>query len=130
MTSHHFSVLIVDDNEHVIEDYKTFLESKKVKVYTSPDGSDGIMQAKTVKPDVILLDLMLPHLNGIETLQALKADSVTKDIPIIVITALVENQQKDISLNAGAVDYVCKTDITPLQLYEKLCRVTNQETHA
>lgn len=128
MSSHHFSVLIVDDNEHVIDDYRTFLESKHIKVYTSPDGSDGIIQAKTHKPDVILLDLMLPHLNGIETLQSLKADNETKDIPVIVITALVEDQQKDISLRAGAVEYICKTDVTPSELYNKLCRVTNQES--
>lgn len=129
MTSHHFSVLIVDDNEHVVDDYKTFLESKRVKVYTSPDGSDGIIQAKTHKPDAILLDLMLPHLNGIETLQSLKADGETKDIPIIVITALVEDQQKEISLNAGAIEYVCKTDVTPSELYKKLCHVTHQNAH-
>lgn len=114
------SVLIVDDNPRLIEDYKLFLTEKNLQVFTATTGSQGIEEAQKHKPSVILLDLMLPHLNGIETLHALKNDDKTKDIPVIIITALVEDKEKEASLSAGAVAYLAKVDTEPDDLLEAI----------
>lgn len=114
------SVLIIDDNPRLIEDYRTFLEGNDIKVYTSPDGADGIGQAKHHHPSVILLDLMLPQMNGLETLRQLKADAATSSIPVIIITALVEDREKDVSLKSGATAYLAKVETEPSDLLKAI----------
>ncbi len=123
---HTLSVLIVDDNPRLIEDYSTFLKDNHLTVYTASDGPSGIEQAKKHRPAVILLDLMLPGMNGLETLEALKADEATKSIPVIIITALVEDKEKDSSLKAGATAYIAKVDTEPKDLLESIKSVAKQ----
>ncbi len=117
---HKLSVLIVDDNPRLLEDYSSYLKENDVTVFTAPDGPTGIEQAQKHHPSVILLDLMLPGMNGLETLAALKANEATKLIPVIIITALVEDKEKDASLKAGANAYLAKVDTEPKDLLEAI----------
>lgn len=126
MTQHKPSILIIDDNPRITEDYTLFFRDNNFIVHTAKNGPDGIEHAKRELPSVILLDLMLPEMNGLETLTALKDNGSTKDIPIIVITALVEDQQKRESMKAGAFDYVAKVDITPDELLKKVRHALSQ----
>ena len=125
----HTSVLIVDDNPRLIEDYASFLKDNHVTVLTAHDGPDGIEKAKKHHPQVILLDLMLPGMNGLQTLEELKRDKETQDIPVIIITALVEDKEKDACVAAGAAAYMAKVETEPKELIETIKRVTHH-THA
>lgn len=124
----HLSVLIVDDNPRLLEDYSSFLKDNQVMVYTAVDGPSGIEAAQTHSPSVILLDLMLPGKNGLQTLKSLKSDPKTEAIPVIIITALVEDQEKESSLKAGAAAYLAKVDIEPKKLLETIKSVVHKET--
>lgn len=80
-------VLVVDDNTNFLQLAQLGLGPEKYEVFTSADGQDGFDQAKKVKPDVILLDVMMPHVSGLELLRMLLSDEDVRAIPVIVITA-------------------------------------------
>jgi DNA-binding response OmpR family regulator len=114
------TVLIVDDepaNLGVVSDH---LESAGIEVLIARDGEDGIEKARFVRPDLILLDVLMPGIDGFETCRRLKATETTKDIPVIFMTALVETEHKVKGFQLGAVDYITK----PFQHEEVLARVT------
>jgi diguanylate cyclase (GGDEF)-like protein len=101
------SVLIVDDegvNTTALEN----ILSQEYKIYTTKNGLDAISLAKERHPDVILLDILMPGIDGYETLSRLKSDEDTQPIPVILITGLgnIENEEKGFIL--GAADYICK----------------------
>ncbi|MFC2091665.1 PleD family two-component system response regulator [Elusimicrobiota bacterium] len=100
-------ILVIEDEEHVasvIEDTLTFI---KYDVYTASSGREGIKRAKEIKPDLITLDIRMPDIYGLEILKILKADALTKDIPVIVISGLDYNTKKE-CLEQGALDYFQK----------------------
>src|SRR5690554_1194492 len=101
-------ILIVDDEKNIVELIKMNLERdgfQGIPVYT---GEDAITKAISLQPDLILLDLMLPDIDGLEVCRILKYNEETKDIPIIMITAKSEESDKVIGLGLGADDYITK----------------------
>lgn len=102
-----FSILIVDDEKSNIDVLNEILKSD-YKIYIAKSGIDAIKRANTNKPDLILLDIIMPGMNGFEVLTTLKEDDRTRDIPIIFITGLnsVDDEEKGFLL--GAVDYITK----------------------
>lgn len=126
--THQISVLIIDDNPRLIEDYRSFLRESDISVFTASDGLAGLAQAKEHQPSVILLDLMLPTMNGLETLKKLKEEDTTQAIPVIIITALVEDREKEASLAAGAAAYVAKVDTEPADLIHLIKSVLHHQT--
>jgi DNA-binding response OmpR family regulator len=80
--------------------------------------------AKESKPSAILLDLMMPKMNGIEVLRRLKSDATTQNIPVIVFTALIQDLEKQESFAAGASEYVVKTEVTPKAILDKIHQFT------
>lgn len=121
------SVLIIDDDLTLREMYDTYLKASGFTVVSAQDGAEGLTKAKESKPSIILLDLMMPKMNGIEVLKRLKADAELKDIPVIVFTALIQDLEKQESFAAGASDYVVKTEITPKGLLEKIHQLTTPQ---
>jgi DNA-binding response OmpR family regulator len=116
------TVLIVDDapaNLGVIEDY---LDAYNFEIVVARDGEKGIAIAHSIQPDLILLDVMMPGIDGFETCRRLKADESTQNIPVIFMTALNNIEDKLKGFEAGGVDYLIK----PLQEQEVLARV---QTH-
>ena len=101
-------VLIVDDEPDIVELIEFNLKLENVECIKAYDGEQGLFMAKQAKPDVILLDIMLPKMNGYEIARALRADESCKDIPIVMLTA--RTQQSDIALGkeVGADEYVPK----------------------
>ena len=101
-------VLIVDDEPDIVELIEFNLKLENVECIKAYDGEQGLFMAKQTKPDVILLDIMLPKMNGYEIARALRADESCKDIPIVMLTA--RTQQSDIALGkeVGADEYVPK----------------------
>jgi len=101
-------VLIVDDEPDIVESIKFSLELEDFECIEAYDGEEGLRKAKQEKPDVMLLDIMLPKINGYKVSRLLKFDELYKNIPIIMLTA--RSQEKDIQLGeeTGADEYVTK----------------------
>ena len=99
------TVLIVDDDKKITELLKAYFTKENFTVLTSYDGIDALLSIKTHKPDIIILDLMLPGIDGFEVLKRLRKDN---NIPVIMLTARDEETDKLIGLEIGADDYIAK----------------------
>ncbi len=111
-------ILVVDDEEHIVELLKFNLDLKGYEVVVAYDGLDGFIKTKELKPDLILLDRMLPNMDGIEVLRRIREDESVKDIPIIMLTAKTMEKDKIEGLEIGADDYIEK----PFSVKEVLAR--------
>ncbi|MFC2011502.1 response regulator transcription factor [Chloroflexota bacterium] len=98
-------ILVVDDDEKTVDLVKTYLNRDGYRVITAYDGIEALRLARESHPDLIVLDLMLPGVGGLEICRTLRAES---DVPIIMLTAMTTDQDKLIGLNLGADDYVTK----------------------
>ena len=101
-------ILIADDEEDVKVIVQLFLESKGYEIVTAFDGLDALDKIKEEKPDLILLDIMMPILDGFEVCRKLKADPDTAGIPVVMLSASTHSESKQRGLDAGAVDYIIK----------------------
>lgn len=108
-------VLLVEDEMFVRELYERVLKQEGLDVRTAVDGLSGL-EAAAEKPDLILLDIMLPGINGIEVLQKLKQDPNTRNIPIVLLTNLGQESVIKQALDLGASGYLMKVRITPYQI--------------
>lgn len=115
-------ILIVDDNQTNLDVLFEFLKNYGFKVLVAQDGESAIEQIEYIHPDLILLDIMMPGIDGFETCRRLKADQATQDIPIIFMSALSDTVDKVKGFQTGAVDYITK----PFQHEEVLSRI---DTH-
>lgn len=112
-------ILIVDDNTNNLAVLYRYLDDVGFEVLVSQDGERAIHLARQQQPDVILLDIMLPGINGFQTCQELKKDETTSDIPVIFISALTDIEDKVRGFEAGGVDYITK----PFNQEEVLARL-------
>ena len=115
-------VLVVDDVAANLQVMAGELEHRGFEVAVAQGGEEALGRAAFVRPDLILLDVMMPGIDGFETCRRLKADEATRDIPVIFMTALSDTPQKLAGFEAGAVDYVTK----PLDGAEVMARVQTQ----
>jgi len=113
------TVLVVDDTVSSLRLATDYLEEGGLTVAVARDGDEALTRAQYLKPDLILLDVILPGMNGFETCRRLKEIETTRDIPVIFMTALVDTNDKVEAFAAGGVDYVTK----PIQARELLARV-------
>jgi signal transduction histidine kinase len=118
------TILIVDDSPENLQLLCEFLRGSGLKVNVAENGQAALEQVSQTKPDLILLDVVMPGLDGFETCQRLKSNNDTKDIPIIFMTALVNTSDKVRGFELGAVDHIAK----PLQPDEVLARITTHLT--
>ncbi|HWL14568.1 MAG TPA: hybrid sensor histidine kinase/response regulator [Opitutus sp.] len=116
------SILVVDDQPINVQLLKRKLEREGIQVAAAYNGLEALDYVKKEKPDLILLDVMMPDMDGIEVCQRLQADEQTRSIPIIFITARTSKEGKIEGLSVGAVDYITK----PIDLDETLARVQTQ----
>ena len=115
-------ILIVDDTPDNLMVLFSYLEENGFKVLLAEDGESALRIAKTQTPDLILLDVLMPDLDGFETCRQLKSKPITRDIPVIFLTALSETVNKVQGFNLGGVDYITK----PSEQEEVLARI---QTH-
>lgn len=115
-------ILIVDDTPSNLEVLSESLTDAGFEVAVATNGEGAIKQAKYDPPQLILLDVMMPGIDGFETCRRLKQDPITKDIPVIFMTALNDSIDKVKGLSLGAVDYITK----PFQQAEVLARIKIQ----
>ncbi len=118
------AVLIVDDTPTNLEVLVEYLTGAGFDVFVATDGESALEQVGHALPDLILLDVMMPGIDGFETCRRLKGDEATRDVPVIFMTALSETVDKVKGFEVGAVDYVTK----PIQHEEVLARVNTHLT--
>jgi CheY-like chemotaxis protein len=103
---HPSTVLIVDDNAQNVELLAAFLEALPVNVVTAKDGVEALERIARHHADLILLDIMMPRMSGLQVCRRLKTDPATRDIPILIVTALNEAGDIDAARDAGCDDFV------------------------
>ena len=113
------TVLIVDDNAQNVELLQAFLESLPVKLVTAADGVEALAKVAEHNPDLILLDIMMPRMSGFEVCRKLKSDPETREIPIIMVTALNELGDIERGVESGTDDFLSK----PVNRLELVTRV-------
>jgi len=113
-------ILIVEDDQMICSMYKTKFEADGFACLVANDGQTGLETARKEKPDLIMLDVILPQLDGFSVLKELKADNKTKGIPIIMLTNLGTNEDKDKGEKLGAADYWVKASLTPAEISKKI----------
>ncbi len=101
-------ILIVDDEQDIVESLKFVLEAADFNCYCAFNGEDGLRLAKEIVPDLIILDVMMPKINGYKISRLLKYDKKYKDIPILMVTARSQEEDKQIGEETGADEYITK----------------------
>ena len=114
------SILLVEDDEFLAELYATKLNLEGFEVSLAVDGEKGLKLIKESKPDLILLDIILPKMDGFELLKTLKADKSLKDIPVILLTNLSQKDEVKKGLELGAQDYLIKAHFMPSEVVKKI----------
>lgn len=112
-------ILIVDDEQDIVESLKFVLETADFTCYCAYNGEDGLRLAKEIIPDLIILDVMMPKINGYKISRLLKYDAKYKNIPILMVTARSQEEDKLIGEETGADEYITK----PFELDEVVKKV-------
>jgi two-component system alkaline phosphatase synthesis response regulator PhoP len=116
-------ILIVDDDLDLLEMYSERFKAEGAIVEIAHNGKEAIKLARENRPHVILLDLMMPEVNGFEVLKTLKGDDSTKDMPIIILTALIEADKYQTAKELGADEYIVKSELVPNEVVEKVKQI-------
>lgn len=113
-------ILIIEDDSAIAKLYSVELMTKGYEVEITGNGEDGYNKALTYLPDLILCDIMMPKLNGIETLKKIRANETIKSTPIIMLTNFGQENLVKEAFNNGATDYILKYQSTPSEVTEKV----------
>jgi len=117
-------ILLIDDDEAILTLFSTVLQKNNHQVITASNGQAGLEKAKNEKPDLILLDQVLPDIQGNEVLKTLKEDLDTKEIPVAILSNFGQNELIQEAINTGASDYILKYQIEPQDLINKIKELT------
>ncbi|MBI1862952.1 response regulator [Candidatus Microgenomates bacterium] len=111
-------ILVVEDEGVISRMYEKILSFEGYEVVVAADGEAGWDQAKKIKPALILLDFMMPKLNGLQVLEKLKSDPETAPIPVVMLTNLAAPQEAELASQKGALKYIIKSETEPKQVVE------------
>ncbi|NUM25531.1 MAG: response regulator [Candidatus Buchananbacteria bacterium] len=114
------TILLVEDDEFLAELYATKLSLEGYEVFLANDGEKGFKMAKEKKPDLILLDIILPKMDGFEVLSKIKSDKEIKNIPVVLLTNLSQKDEVKRGLDLGASDYLIKAHFMPSEVVKKI----------
>lgn len=113
-------ILIIEDDRYLRELIIKKLEKEKFEILEAIDGEEGLKKAKEEKPDLILLDLILPGIDGYKVLAQIKRDPEISSIPVIILSNLGQIQEVEKGLKLGAADYLVKAHFTPEEVIKKI----------
>ncbi len=111
-------ILIIEDDQMISSMYRTKLKQENFIVLTATNGAQGLELALNEKPDLVMLDIIMPQLDGFSVLRQLRGNEGTKNTPIIMLTNLGTDEDKEKGQKLGATDYLIKTNLTPAQISE------------
>jgi len=112
-------ILIVDDEDDILHFLELVLREKGYEVATASGGHEALTKAQVDRPDLVLLDIMMPQMDGWEVLKLLRVDESTSHIPVAMLSARTEAKDRVQGLQEGAIDYICK----PFSLQELLGKI-------
>ena len=112
-------VLMIEDDPLVSRMYTKVFRFEGIEVEVAKDGEEGVAMAKSIKPNLIFCDVMMPRMNGIQVLENLKSDVNTKDIPVIMLTNLSGTHDAENAVKKGAAGYMVKSEYKPKEIAEK-----------
>jgi DNA-binding response OmpR family regulator len=118
-------VLLIEDEETLIEIYKIKLEEEKIDFLVAKTAEEGLEIAKREKPDLILLDILLPTSSGIDFLENLRKDPEISNLEVVALSNFEEPETKKKAFLLGIKDYLVKADFTPSELIEKVKKYLN-----
>jgi len=119
------TVLVVDDDPVILKLLQVNFEMEGFRVLTATDGRDGLRQARSRRPDVVISDIMMPKLDGLELATALKGDPETENLPVILLSARAQTADVQRGLEVGVDEYVTKP-FDPLELVEVVFAVLDR----
>jgi len=120
------TILFIEDESALQKTFGEILKQEGYEMISALDGETGLRLAKSEKPDLILLDLILPKIHGFDVLKKLKGDKETKDIPVIVLTNLEKIEDVDKALELGATTYLIKAQYSLEEVVEKIKKVLQE----
>lgn len=116
-------VLLVEDDAMIVDMYKMRLEEEGFEVFVTDKGSEALKIAAKEKPILVLLDIILPEIDGFAVLQLLKEDVKTKKIPVVLLTNLGQESDRQKGLELGAADYFVKAQFTPANVITAIKKI-------
>ncbi|MBU2214396.1 response regulator, partial [Patescibacteria group bacterium] len=120
-------ILIVEDEEVLLDVYKIKFSQTDYQIITAMDGLAGLELARKELPDLILLDLILPKMDGYQVINELKKDKKTKKIKIYILSNLVQNKEIEKGFQNGVDGFLIKANLTPTQLLNKVNQIFTEE---
>ena len=120
-------ILIIEDDTFILDIYQTKFKQEGFEVATAENGLVAFEKMKEFLPDIILLDIIMPYMDGVEVLQKIKEDSVLKNIPVIMLTNISEKERVEKAMNEGANEFLIKSHFTPLEVVEKVRTLLKKE---
>jgi two-component system, OmpR family, alkaline phosphatase synthesis response regulator PhoP len=120
-------IMVVEDEEILLTALSEELKQEGFEVVKAKDGMEGVEKAGSEKPDLILMDLVMPRLDGIGALKQLKASESTKEIPVVILTNLSDYDKISEALSLGAMDYLVKANYRLEELIQKIKMVMERK---
>jgi DNA-binding response OmpR family regulator len=119
-------ILLIEDDSFLVEMYTTKFELEGFEVISAEDGKKGLEMVKKEKPDIILLDILMPKMDGFAVLDALKKDEELADIPVILLTNLGQKDDVKKGFEKGAVGYLIKAHFMPSEVVDKIKKILKE----
>jgi len=120
MADNKIKILLIEDEEMLANMYEVKFKNEGFDLVKALDGAQGLEMAKTIKPDFILLDIIMPKVDGFSVLKSLKEEESTKDIPVMMLTNLGQDEDIERGKQMGSVGYLVKANITPAEVVESV----------
>jgi DNA-binding response OmpR family regulator len=113
-------ILIIEDDRYISKMYQLKLSLEGYDVQVAENGRQGVDKVKEMMPNIILLDILMPELDGFEVLKIVKGDDATKDIPVLIMSNLGQEDHIEKGMQMGAIGYIVKSQYTPSKVVEKI----------
>lgn len=120
MSTQKTKVAIIEDDMAIVQMYRTKFENEGYDVATAPDGQAGLELIDSFQPDIVLLDLMMPNMNGLDMLQRLRSQPNGRDAKVVVLTNMGDTETATKVYKMAADDYIVKAEMTPKQVAERV----------
>jgi len=127
MNNKEIKILLIEDDPFLLSMYSTKFELEGFNIVTADNGEKGLEMAKEEKPNIILLDILMPKMNGFEVLAGLKSNQETREIPVILLTNLNQKDEVERGMALGADDYLIKAHFMPSEVVGKIQKIIEKE---
>jgi len=127
MSDKKVKVAIIEDDMAIVQMYRTKFETEGYDVATAPDGATGLQLIEQFQPDIVLLDLMMPNMNGLDMLKQLRGTARGRDAKVVVLTNMGDTETATKVYKMAADDYIVKAEMTPKQVAERVKELLNRK---